>query len=508
MKNKFFGFVSKLVVVVAGCLMFASFSPSLDGRAVVVDEGVFPEGLFAKTVGYLPGDTISVTNISGNQTIDILVIGALDASEGVAIMLSPEAAKELGIEPASNCIVKITKRSGIDERVYGTAVIATQNVELSDEDIDAVAPEEEAVAENTADEEYDEEFSYTPEEEPEESLEEEFEDDYVANPEYETIPAAEGAVEEEEYEEPEEIEEELESEDYIPDDEFYAEEAEETEAPEEEVAEEEDFEEEFEAEEADEPAVEEELEAIEEPEVTDEELAEIEPEEDFEEEDFLGEELPVEEYVEDVPETTEAEETTEETYIPDDEFYMDAVETAPIESVIAEPVVEESLEEEVPAEEFEVEAIEEEVEPLAEEDEYEPIVLVPVEPAVAESIIRPVEEIEIEEVKEEVAPAVTPSVKAEVATPATPSYADYLVNSLKDLDSSKYYIQIAALGNDANILELVNKYGKHYPIVVVPKEGTKVKYIFVGPLNVDEYKVVLERFKSYGFKDAFIKKLK
>ena len=35
MKNKFKS-IFKILIVVTGCLMFASFSPSLDGRAVVV----------------------------------------------------------------------------------------------------------------------------------------------------------------------------------------------------------------------------------------------------------------------------------------------------------------------------------------------------------------------------------------------------------------------------------------------------------------------------------------
>ena len=90
--------IIKILMITAGCLWFASFSPSLDGRAVVVDGGVFPQGLFAKTVGYLPGDIISVTNISGDKSVDLLVIGALDPSEGVAILLSSEAADELKIE--------------------------------------------------------------------------------------------------------------------------------------------------------------------------------------------------------------------------------------------------------------------------------------------------------------------------------------------------------------------------------------------------------------------------
>ena len=73
-----------------------------------------PSGLFAKTVGYLPGDIISVTNVAQNKNIDLLVIGALDASEGVAIMLTPEAAEACGIEKGSaksnrDKVAKITK---------------------------------------------------------------------------------------------------------------------------------------------------------------------------------------------------------------------------------------------------------------------------------------------------------------------------------------------------------------------------------------------------------------
>ena len=136
MKN-FRNIFGKVVILLAACFMFASFSPSLDGRVIVVDQGEFPQGLFAKTVGYLPGDIISVANITGENTVDLLVIGALDPSEGVAIMITPEAAQAIGIEKDSNNIVKITKRSGQDERVYGTAVIAKQNLsQLNNESTD------------------------------------------------------------------------------------------------------------------------------------------------------------------------------------------------------------------------------------------------------------------------------------------------------------------------------------------------------------------------------------
>ncbi|MFC2477579.1 MAG: hypothetical protein ACFNQG_00965, partial [Treponema socranskii subsp. buccale] len=124
-----------LFFLLISCLLFTSFSPSLDGRAVVADPGVLPEGYFAKTVGYLPGDSIIVSNFAAGKTLDILVVGSLDQSEGVAILLSPEAAAELGIVKDSNVIVKITKRSGeLDEAVSGMAVIAQGETLLSAEE--------------------------------------------------------------------------------------------------------------------------------------------------------------------------------------------------------------------------------------------------------------------------------------------------------------------------------------------------------------------------------------
>jgi hypothetical protein len=61
---------------------------------------------------------------------------------------------------------------------------------------------------------------------------------------------------------------------------------------------------------------------------------------------------------------------------------------------------------------------------------------------------------------------------------------------------------------DENILEIISKYGNNYPITIVPMAGGQRKQVLVGPVTMDEYKVVLERFKSYGFKDAFLRKVR
>ncbi len=183
--------------------MFASFSPSLDGRAVVVDKGVFPQGLFAKTVGYLPGDVISVTNIAGDATVDILVIGALDPSEGVAIMLSPEAAEAMGIDSSANNIVKITKRSGQDEQVFGNAVISKSSAEIDDfddEEFESIGAEQNSDAFDNTNTENEE-----PEELEEEPAEEEAAEEEAEEPETEIAEETEEAPEEAEV--PEEVEE-------------------------------------------------------------------------------------------------------------------------------------------------------------------------------------------------------------------------------------------------------------------------------------------------------------
>ena len=520
MKNKIKQLFT-ILVVTAGCLMFASFSPSLDGRAVVVEKGVFPQGLFAKTVGYLPGDIISVTNIAGDTTIDLLVIGALDPSEGVAIMLSPEAADAMGIDKGANNIVKITKRSGQDERVYGNAVISKSSAEINDFD--------DGTFENISAEENTEAFEEAPVEEASVLDDEDFEE-----AEEEEAEAEEDFAEEEEaFEDEEALEEEA----------FEDEEAEDTEE-----AVEEDFEEEAAEEEAEEPEAE--SEAIEEE--APEELEEAAEEEAFDDEepDALPAEEEFEEEAEEAPEESEdlEEESLEESDIPEEEgFDEEAFDAEKPEDLPAEEEETEEPEEEAPAEEAfeadeldELESEEAAAEPEPEEtpaeesyeedaDEYEAIVLVPVDSNPPESsdsdevedVISDTDIDNIDEVEEEVLAPINTNINSSVSnnTGITPvetkpaegnvtSYDKYMVPSLKDLESGKYYIQIAVYGSDENILDVINKYGNNYPITIVPMAGGKTKQVLVGPVTMDEYKVVLERFKSYGFKDSFLRKVK
>ena len=496
--------MKKLIGIICSLLicgtLFTSFSPSLDGRAIVAEEGVLPQGLFAKAFGYLPGDSISVTSLSSKESVDILVIGALQSKEGIAILLSPEAAVALGISKTTNNVVKITKRSGqLDEAVVGTAVIGSaaedfasyDNSEETDDDDEEVA--EEFIDEDSVN------FAVAAESKVEETPV----DSEAVEADVEYISATEP--------EAEEVVTEVEKADEITGEKVVAEveNADETTAekdvvvitPTEEAAEEDSLPEEAvaAAPEAEEKSAEEVV----------EELVEDE------------EEVIAEEYVE-ADDLYDFDDETEKVAAPFDEALnedYDAVKPAE-DAVAAVEKAEESetektsetLEEEVIAETFdeskvaaEEDAVVAETEKTSDSDEdesYEPIVLVPASanPPVAEE--KNVEDAETAASVEETAQPVVSTASDSF------NFDKYIVSSLSDLEKGKYYVQIAMLGSEDNIRSTIKKYGKQYPITLVPLASGKGYQFLIGSLNMDEYGTVLNRFKSYGYKDAFLRRIK
>lgn len=516
--------MKKLFVVILSVLLsgtiFTSFSPSLDGRAVVAPEGAMPKGVFAKTVGYLPGDSISVTSLSAKKTVDILVIGSIDSSEGVAILLSPEAAELLGLSKDANNVVKITKRSGqLDEAVAGTAVIGgkiendesdfepeeivseSENAAGTEEDSDSV---EEISAEKAEGEEKDDYAEETVEPEPVESVE------AAENPAPETeiepevideaVPhdsedlensgaeSSEEAVPSEPLESAEEIPEEK-----VPskEDSVEPEKIDATDAPEEDELSEnsgeipvpvEECPEEVEPDEKLEPAEGDELsESVEKIEATDEPAAE-EPEPESEPE---NESVSVDDDV--VSETPFEEESVSADELPE----INAENSAPVENERpdAGPLSEENSEE-----------------------SYEPIVLVPAESNPPESAGKPAE-VYKNEVSAKPAENAENKEKERASEGKKPgaskkSLEKYKVSSLKELESGKYYIQIAVLADENNLKDTVSKFEKQYPVTLVPLASGKATQVMIGPLGMDEYGAVLNRFKKSGYKDAFLRKIK
>lgn len=496
--------MKKLIGIICSLLicgtLFTSFSPSLDGRAIVAEEGVLPQGLFAKAFGYLPGDSISVTSLSSKESVDILVIGALQSKEGIAILLSPEAAVALGISKTTNNVVKITKRSGqLDEAVVGTAVIGSAAEDFASYDnSEETDDEDEEVAEEFIDED-SVNFAVAAESKVEETPV----DSEAVEADVEYISATEP--------EAEEVVAEVEQADEITGEKVVAEveKADETTAekdvvvitPTEEAAEEDSLPEEAvaAAPEAEEKSAEEVV----------EELVEDE------------EEVIAEEYVE-ADDLYDFDDKTEKVAAPFDEALnedYDAVKPAE-DAVAAVEKAEESeaektseaLEEEVIAEAFdeskvaaEEDAVVAETEKTSDSDEdesYEPIVLVPASanPPVAEE--KNVEDAETTASVEETAQPVVSTASDSF------NFDKYIVSSLSDLEKGKYYVQIAMLGSEDNIRSTIKKYGKQYPITLVPLASGKGYQFLIGSLNMDEYGTVLNRFKSYGYKDAFLRRIK
>lgn len=512
--------MKKLFVVILSVLLsgtiFTSFSPSLDGRAVVAPEGAMPKGVFAKTVGYLPGDSISVTSLSAKKTVDILVIGSIDSSEGVAILLSPEAAELLGLSKDANNVVKITKRSGqLDEAVAGTAVIGgkIENDE-SDFEPEEIVSESENAAGTEEDSDSVEEISA-------EKAEGEEKDDYAeetVEPEpVESVEAAENPAPETEIE-PEVIDEavphdseDLEnsgaesSEEAVPSEPLESAE----EIPEEKVPSKEDSVEPEKIDATDAPEEDELSENSGEIPVPVEECPEeVEPDEKLEpaEGDELSESVEKIEAT-DEPAAEEPEPAKEAVSVDDD-----VVSETPFEeeSVSADELPEINAENSEPVENERPEAG-----PISEEnseESYEPIVLVPAESNPPESAGKPAE-VYKNEVSAKPAENAENKEKEKAAEGKKPgaskkSLEKYKVSSLKELESGKYYIQIAVLADENNLKDTVSKFEKQYPVTLVPLASGKATQVMIGPLGMDEYGAVLNRFKKSGYKDAFLRKIK
>lgn len=512
--------MKKLFVVILSVLLsgtiFTSFSPSLDGRAVVAPEGAMPKGVFAKTVGYLPGDSISVTSLSAKKTVDILVIGSIDSSEGVAILLSPEAAELLGLSKDANNVVKITKRSGqLDEAVAGTAVIGGK-VENDESDFE---PEEiVSESENTAGTEED---SDSVEEISAEKAEGEEKDDYAeetVEPEpVESVEAAENPAPETEIE-PEVIDEavphdseDLEnsgaesSEEAVPSEPLESAE----EIPEEKVPSKEDSVEPEKIDATDAPEEDELSENSGEIPVPVEECPEeVEPDEKLEpaEGDELSESVEKIEAT-DEPAAEEPEPANESVSVDDD-----VVSETPFEeeSVSADELPEMNAENSEPVENERPEAG-----PLSEEnseESYEPIVLVPAESNPPESAGKPAEvyknEVSAKPAENAENKEKERASEGKKSGASKKSLEKYKVSSLKELESGKYYIQIAVLADENNLKDTVSKFEKQYPVTLVPLASGKATQVMIGPLGMDEYGAVLNRFKKSGYKDAFLRKIK
>lgn len=516
-------FLSGILFLLISVFIFADSSASVEGVIEVAGKDELPAGYFGKAAGYLPGDSVSITNPNTGITLQILNLGTLDASGGIAILISEESAKSLGIERNSGVKVKLAPRSGyFDETVSGNAVLDEKTLPAAKEEPVSDVSAEPAVqagpeaasqpAENAA-------VSVEPAApvavagvpliaDTEDSAEEENAEVAAVEDEAETPVDEIGSETEDDFSDEEKLSAEPVEEEVSADDEPSVEEetepviveapapTEECEVPEEPYEDYESVEDGFleskEAVEQPSPAEESEVEAV-----TVEEPSPIEEETEDLPEEENAELVIVEEPQEEEPETPTEDETEEEA--------VTVEEPSPIEE---DSAAEENQMEEV-SEPEEVVA-EPNAEPEAqssgesESSDYAPIVLVPSEPESPEPPVdasienEPIEIVPVESVPEEKKSEPEP-----LQTEYPVSIQDYVVSSESALASNCYYIQIATMGNIKNIENILVKYSK-YPVSLIP--AGKNYRVLVGPLSVDEYGAVLAKFKNAGFKDAFVRK--
>ena len=484
--------LSLVFAVFTVATIFAAARPSVDGRAVVCEEGEMPKGLFAKTIGYLPGDSVTVTNPANGTTVDVLVLGSIDSGEGVAILLSSEAAEKLLIKKDSNVQVKITRRTGsIDESVSGTAVLTEESEEnVSEPEVEQNIAESE---ENQDSVEFEE--AETPVEENKIS-----ESDSV-------ITECETPVEDTETVEPENTEPVEENSGSKAESEVLEEKPEDIENENSEVFDADSFDEESEA-----PADEQkgdlsesvETEELSETEDTNTENSPEPSEEDNSEKiDAPAPEAQKEPDGEIVEEKKpENLETEEDSASP--ESFSEDIENAETET--SDDITEDKEQ----SEHFESEALSK-VDDTEIAEEYAPIVLTPSalnppetenENIEEESRDEPLKEVFVPEQADEKVESSAAEENAEI------SDFESFVTTDDELKTGMYYLQIATLSNEENVANLTEKYGKKYPLALIKQENKNAYRVLVGPLNADEFGMIKERFESYGFKDAFLRKIK
>lgn len=562
--------ISFAVTVCAVATLFAVSRPSLDGRAVVADVGVMPKGMFARTIGYLPGDSVAVTNPATGSTVDVLVLGAVDPSDGVAILLSPEAADRLQIRKNANVQVKITKRTGSpDETVFGTAVLA-EGDDLASADDEPPAPVAELplpAERETAAVLVPEEPAQTVSEDPVVAeyvlppvLADDFRDDDVAYiPDaLETAepvpPAAEAEIVPVAYDVPVPAEEDAqpvvieyspyptdaladiniivkevtdgtpraadEPERYDDDVDAYLDDLAESLLGERVFAEELPDSDDVVATEFPPDALDEIDVADFDPD-TDDDIAADEVEYIFDDladadDDVAADDV---EYVfDDLTDEDDDVAADEEEYVFDDfadedeeiayEFVWyddyDSASESPIEEEYLRDDVAPAFEDVARSEKFTADIdrdhtdseAADEAKPQADSDAYQSIVLVPAPENPPEDGENPADD-----------PAsVVPIVVVPEQSPS--GMEAYIVPSLKDLQDGAYYVQISTLSDRENIEAVLDTYAETYPMAIVPLASGAAYQILVGPLSVDEYGTVLEKFKAFGFRDAFLRKVR
>lgn len=489
----------KIVIMIAAAFLISASKPSLDGRALVASSGELPPGLYVKAAAFLPGDTVLITNPAAKVSIEALVFGTFSPSEGVAVILSPEAADVLLITKDSNSIVQLTKSGGDTEH----SVLA-KAFDKASPPVSAEEPADDSVP-------YE---NYVKSEAPAktEPVTPEVQDGKTAD----VVEPAEASVAI--AQEPEPIAQ-TDTAETVSQTEVASGEAASAEVTSSEVTS---------------------LETVS-TEAASSEAASSEassPEESFETEqvftpfaDIASSKVPEPESAAENPPAEIPAETAELSAVPEEEPSPIAVSEAVYDEPLVETTVSSASDTETPIDEqpaeSEVPLYTEAEQPLYTETEIpeteeaqslsEPNILITAEdnpPVFEESVESDVDSVAP---KNDLPDYFTSSQEDEASFNEKPLYSEnvyfdtdsHLIDGIDAFGTGSYCIQLATYKNKAYIAEVFEKYGDKYPIRLLKSEKIPEAYqVLIGPLNKDEYPVILKRFVSRGFKDAFVRSVR
>ncbi len=481
-------------------LLIGASKPSIEGRASVAAEGDLPTGMYIKAHTFLPGDTVIITNPSTRVSVEVFVFETID--EGVAAIVSQEVADRLFIKNNADTIVQIQKVIAPTD-IADTGLLIENEPELVEaavaeefvDDSEIYVPEEVIIAQEV--EEYSEVDPF--EEEPVVEFVIDSTDDIteviVANETYDEVQASEEADENALVFTPFSDMTSLFATEPITNEEI-------------------------------DDVIEEDLEVT---------VFDVPVIEEIVQEEFVEESLPVEEVVileekteeaiivEELVEEIVQEDIIEEPVVVEESLVEDEIEV----SIFAEPVIEEVVEEIAIVEEPIIEEIEEVVVQEDVEDDTEITLVIETPNTLSPTEENPPENVGIEDepevtfntdftlevieepIEEETVDifALTPATEYIEETPTfTGEMRDFIVDKISVQGERKFYIQLATYKDTKNIDLVLSTYSQRYPFALLQSPAVSGAYqVVVGPLTKDEYTVVLERFKSYGYKDAFLR---
>ena len=244
----------------------------------------------------------------------------------------------------------------------------------------------------------------------------------------------------------------------------------------------------------------------------------VDSEENMADDDKPGEEVESEEKVEDVPDEDMPEEAVEpHERVRDEEPVADLSAVREPERNNENPVVQEEKDipeddyiEEivVPVEPDESEPAPDEDQPGEKVDDRKPEIPKELENDGEDEGVDSTEPEEEAKPEEEYKPIILEKEEEpveEVEQPEIPLTGIFKNES--DLVSGKYYVQFATVIEAREAEELARKHSQ-YPVVAIPGAGGKGFRVLVGPLGLDEYGAVLEKFRDAGYRDAFTRKIK